>query len=201
MRLKDVLICFLIIAAALVVCGPPIGHGGPRPAAQRAACQSNLKRISRAMLMYAQDNDGRLPGAGNWDSAVVRYLRKDPNATPRLFQCPSDRSAPREPGYPHSGSASYALNRRVGGRRVRDIADPESTVLLFDSSGRGTGMNGGPELLPSPPRHQERNNVAFLDGSVRSVENMPSFAAVPAGGRSPGLRRRQSNGSPSANVK
>src|SRR5688572_32710390 len=62
-----------------------------REAARASSCKSNLKQLSLAMLMYAQDYDDRLPPAQEWLTAAQPYYKR-----PTVGNCPT---APGPGGY------------------------------------------------------------------------------------------------------
>src|SRR5690349_19513520 len=48
---------------------------GSRPGARQARCQSNLKQLASATLMYANDYDDRLPLRRSWAGGTSPYLK------------------------------------------------------------------------------------------------------------------------------
>lgn len=63
--LVELLVVIGIIALLISILLPALGRA--RAAAQNVACQSNLRQLGQATLLYAQENDGRLP----YDRATV----------------------------------------------------------------------------------------------------------------------------------
>jgi prepilin-type N-terminal cleavage/methylation domain-containing protein/prepilin-type processing-associated H-X9-DG protein len=114
-----------ILAAILI---PVVGR--VRDSARGAVCMSNLRQVSLALLVFADENDGRLPTAGGLDegeqpdtdwilwrrsdteiraSAIVPYLGG--SFSPDIYRCPSDENiAEKNPSY----RFSYSLNRALG---------------------------------------------------------------------------------------
>jgi prepilin-type processing-associated H-X9-DG protein len=122
-----------------------------REKARTASCQSNLKQISLAVLMYCQDYDERLPMSHNWTDATYAYVRNQ-----SLHYCPS---APSQYG--------YAYNANLGGREMVKIRAPAELVALFESTaGRANAADGGTSLA-RPGRHSGGDNIGFVDGHVK----------------------------------
>lgn len=122
-----------ILAAILI---PVVGK--VRDSARATLCVSNLRQISMAMLVYADENQGIIPTAGglnegeqpatDWilwrsalnadgtfnarlsESVLVDYLGG--TFSPEIYQCPSDErlAGARTLAYPFS----YTLNRALG---------------------------------------------------------------------------------------
>lgn len=107
-------------------------------------CQTNLRRISGAILMYYADYDDRFPDAGNWQDKVDPYLKN-----PQLFVCPAS----------WLGDASYVYNPVLGGRSLQSIPQPEISPMLWDA---GFPVGAGP--------HIGGWNVALCDGHVKLIQ-------------------------------
>ena len=108
------------------------------------ACMSNMKQLSRAIKMYTEDYDGRLPVFG-MQALVGTYLQ--PGA--EVLRCPSDDT-------PHP--ISYALNRDFAGWILSRIETPERTVLLYEGDDEDLIM-----------RHKDGLNIVCADGQVRWI--------------------------------
>ena len=129
--------------------------GRLRGAATTQACQSNMKQLALAMLMYAQDYDERFPPADRWCAATYPYTRNR-----EIHHCPADDAA-----------FSYAYNYKLSRRMLAEVADPSLTIMLYESEiGKGDAFDW-PQFpgasLPVPGRHEEANNYAYVDGHVR----------------------------------
>jgi len=125
-----------------------------REAAKTATCLSNVKQLSLAVIMYAQDHDDKLPPADTWCDSLRPYVKDA-----RIFVCPNARQL----------KSGYAYNRALSGRPFAEVAEPQRTVLLYESD-LGWNGAGGPETLASPRRHFFVGNVfGFVDGHVKRV--------------------------------
>jgi hypothetical protein len=126
----------------------------PRERARRAVCLSNTKNIALAFQMYLEDSDGLFPPADTWCDALGDYVKHED-----VLRCPEASELP----------CAYALNSRLSGVRISDIADPDAVVAVFESPGGWNGT-GGPEALPAEPRHFEGDNYGLANGGARWVK-------------------------------
>ena len=127
-----------------------------RPRAQATGCQSNLKQLASAMMMYAQDYDERYPVAERWTGVLDPYLRNT-----FIYACPA------RPGL-HWG---YAMTESVSEAPMKVIAAPAQTPLLFDSDQGVPGAADAPSRAAF--RHPGGANVAFADGHVAARGRLP----------------------------
>jgi prepilin-type processing-associated H-X9-DG protein len=147
-----------------------------RENARRASCQSNLKEISLAIFMYAQDHEEKYPpafGTGNpagWADAILPYSKDE-----LLFTCPSDEKRPSGITASNVGYSSYRYNSDLSWLSDSEIDSPWAGVLIAEgtdtdphSNATYSGQFGFQGILPeSPTRHFQGANYAFMDGHVR----------------------------------
>lgn len=175
-ELMVVIAIILLMAAALL----PVYETATK-SAERASCMCNLKALAQAVMVYADDNDGRLVparGAGStrtdlcWDVLLYPYLR-----TALVYRCPSDPFASTASGltcYTHSYGINYDITL-VGGYTgnsmpVSMIEQPAQTILFFDVRGaaRVAGVSiAATGLSRLDARHGGGANFAFVAGNVR----------------------------------
>lgn len=136
-----------------------------REKAREASCLSNVKQLSIATLMYAQDCGERLSLVSNWPERIFPYIRQQ-----NCYRCPSDEST--------SGAAatspwplSYGMNAALDARQLRDVASPAQTPALCEAH----AAQGGPEIAEF--RHNMGANVGFVDGHAKWVyeQTFPSL--------------------------
>lgn len=145
-----------VVAMALAVTMPALAKA--KQMAQRVVCSANMKGLSMAIMVYADDYEGRFPTADQWCDLLMEHA----DVSNRSLQCPISPE----------GSFSYAFNRNLDGLTT-DKVDPD-VVMLFESE-PGRNMTGGPELLktnrhPSSKRSSFGGcNIAFLDGHIEFV--------------------------------
>ena len=112
--------------------------------ARLASCESNVKQIELALIVYAQDHNNKFP-TGDYKAAVMPYTK-----TGALFRCPADGP----------GGESYSLNRNLQGVSLDKLSDPSNTVALYE------GTN---QTLDFRHEHSGGNVavVGFADGRTR----------------------------------
>lgn len=140
-----------------------------REAARIQGCQANAAQLTLGALSYAQDHGDRLPPADTWSDDILPYVEGR-----RVFTCPTARGA----------QPAYAYNRALGEWSLGEIADPQRTVLIFESEAGWNGA-GGPEALVE--RHivgsGKGSVVGFVDGQVERIasEQLPELVWEPGG--------------------
>ena len=154
---KGMAITGIVLPAVLIILLPlPLAILMPtlnrtKKIAQRVVCGTNLKGLSTAMMVYANDYDGEAPTADEWCELLMRYA----DVPPKSFRCPSAAE----------GECHYALNKNF---RKMGIPEPARTVAMFESR-PGWNQAGGPELLTTEYHNGEGCNVAFGDGHTEFV--------------------------------
>lgn len=146
--------------------GPP--RGGfrlPTPAerarAYEAVCRSQLRQLVSMLVMYSQDNGGRLPAGNDWPAAIKPYM-----PPPRdLMRCPAD-------GKPHG----YALNAVVAGK-VLPEGRLGQTLMLFEVPGGNAPRIAAPTEALRRPRHPGGILFAYGDMQVRALRAPPTAPA------------------------
>ena len=126
-----------------------------RNKSRQTQCAANLQQVSRACLLYAEDNKGLLPmiepspAPGAWwfyKEQVKGYLNLKGPSSPeeKIFACPSDRGygETAEPAAPFRQSrkhnyTSYVFNNvnlpgvpSIAGRTVASVREPARTLLV-----------------------------------------------------------------------
>jgi prepilin-type processing-associated H-X9-DG protein len=157
------------ITLMMVFLMPALTH--TKMQARTTVSLTKAKQICLAMMMYSDENDGRLPQVDNWPVVLAPYLR--------------DTKILESPFAPHAGRA-WAMNAYLDGRRLRDIKQPARTVLIFEA-GPGGPPAGDRELLPLRPRGRGGYVIGFLDGHVELVphENLHELIWMPGAQKQP----------------
>jgi len=185
------LLVVMAIIAILAAIMMPIAYTAVESASRRS-CMSNLHQIGLAIMMYAEDWEGRTPpqpwgpGSGPWGEhspcsidggdqvkAVfgIDYFVADvlmPYAGDRrIFVCPSEN---REAYEGHEGCANWtyvycapASNISYGPATSPDCGDPAAVWLAADIQGTAWGGNHTPRAWA----HLFYINVLYLDAHVK----------------------------------
>jgi prepilin-type processing-associated H-X9-DG protein len=134
-------------------------------AAQTAVCESNLKQLALALLIYCGDHNDKTPPAGDWAEAISPYTR-----TWNLYLCPAQFPPPSTTTRPPM--LSYALNAKAAGSKgLNSFANPAGQILFFETASTQPAPLDAGKSLVKPGRHfhggVQGNNYAFLDGHVK----------------------------------
>ncbi len=127
-----------------------VGHVRDISSIQRASVfeRIHLRELAAAAAKFAEDHQGLLPTAQDWDSQMSDYI--------------GDTSIPTSPLFPHGGRA-FAFNEHLSQVALASLPDPSRTVLWFEINPGGP-LSGSIAELPSTPRYKPGYLVAFADG-------------------------------------
>lgn len=114
--------------------------------ARQAQCMTNVKKLSTAMMLYAQDHDEHFPPSGQWSVLLQRYEQEK-------LRCPQADTP-----------ISYSMNKAMSKTFVGALEAPADTVLLFESD----VLQGGADALVSA-RHSGGSTIGFADGHSKWV--------------------------------
>lgn len=118
--------------------------------AQRHVCHSRLEELAGAALKHAAANNGRFTlKADHLKPALLPYLESE-----EAFTCTANTTS----------SYSYSFNRHLEGKRLKSIKRPSKVVMFYEGSGQKLSYRHIDSETNQPVA-----NVAFADGSVRSV--------------------------------
>ncbi|HSI72759.1 MAG TPA: hypothetical protein VK934_06240, partial [Fimbriimonas sp.] len=136
--------CFLSILA-------PVFYSA-RYAGYQTTDHFNLKHLGQAHLLYATENQDRLPPGPVWRTATSPYVIEE------VTSCPRART-----------KSSYAMNQACSALSLNDIVNA-NTVLLFEIDSNLPNPVGGANDVT--PRHEHRPAFYCLDGHV--IRNRPT---------------------------
>ena len=174
--LIELLVVIATIAILAAILFPVFARA--REKARQASCLSNIKQLSLATLMYAQDYDETLPVAigGTPDGSLLWTTLEllEPYVRNRqLRRCPSDATGAVDLSGYGLDRYSYGWNKEAFAYRlpmpgpppgpIRSLAGipyPADTTAFFD------GLIAMMEVRTAH-RHNEGANVGFLDGHAK----------------------------------
>lgn len=195
LTLPDLLLVLAACSVLAAVIVPAVLRGRART--RMTQCMANLQQISRAVMLYANDHDGRLPAMasapipGAWwhyREQVKGYLGLRGPASPQetVFGCPSDR------GYGDGAEApvpfrrsrkhlftSYVFNGvnhlpglpNVAGRELSSLKEPEKTLLVLEWTAHAplSWHRSRTGRANTPFYNNAESVVAFADGRVALI--------------------------------
>jgi prepilin-type N-terminal cleavage/methylation domain-containing protein/prepilin-type processing-associated H-X9-DG protein len=141
--LIELLVVIAIIAILAAILFPVFAQA--REAARKASCQSNLKQLGSAMLMYKQDYDERFPfggwlpngnGTWEWQNTIAPYIKNR-----GVYRCPSSSELDENPANPtewhwNRNPVSYMYNNFLGQDRNpaadSSVVAPADCIMLSD---------------------------------------------------------------------
>jgi len=179
--LIELLVVIAIIAILAAILFPVFSRA--REKARQASCQSNLKQLSLAFTMYADDHDEALPGAGydspnpnhpygHWiyanafgvwhveGGAIYPYVRNT-----GVYNCPSRKHPIATTPQSYAG-CTYEANYELRFASLGVVEDVSGTALLTEGNcddGRGNATDGAEGWRT----HNGGSSVAFVDGHVK----------------------------------
>jgi prepilin-type N-terminal cleavage/methylation domain-containing protein/prepilin-type processing-associated H-X9-DG protein len=190
--LIELLVVIAIIAVLAGLLLPVLARAKAK--SRDLACINNLKQWALATLLYADDNDGRLPREGNATGSETQPGRAWYVDLPRTMNVPAYHELPFRtnhsrsieksvwlcPVNPSKGSESgknlwhYALNANVNGTgagnievRLSQIQAPVRTVWLLDTGKQNPSLEpvlGDRNKLFRDLHNKKGQNFSFLDG-------------------------------------
>jgi len=212
--LIELLVVIAIIAILAAILFPVFAQA--RESARKASCQSNLKQIGTAWMMYAQDYDERslintwnnnLPGGANGEKRRIFGQQIQPYAKNYgILLCPSDPAPwahtdqevpPGSPPIPVRGS--YAL-QSWGEWTMAELQAPADYYLAWDTSRDGIFGNNawiGEETRTGSfrwaarnvfaARHQDQINMLYADQHVKTTRCAQVFPCSNKGFQTSGI--------------
>lgn len=146
-----VLVSLVITSILAAILFPVFARG--REQARSSVCQTNIRQLCQAALLYADDYNGKYPPAANWCDATRGFVKQS--------DVYKDPSAPDRP-------CGYGFSSALGGISEADVTAPADTVLIFESD-LGWNANGGREAMITRSRHYGGFNIGYADSHVKEL--------------------------------
>lgn len=189
------LMMVLAVLSILAAVGTPLIVKS-RAKSKLSQCIANLQQVNRAVQLYAEESQGRLPALasspppGRWwhyKEQVKGYagLTGASSARDKVFACPSDRgySEAGEPPQPFWQAkkydyTSYVFNSvnlpgvpNVGGWTVASIKEPARTLSVMEWTAHAplSWHNSRTGKANSPFYNDAESVVGFVDGHVSFI--------------------------------
>lgn len=152
---------------------------------KRALCETNLKHLGLAMLMYMQDYDDKLPPSAKWCDALGIYtsvsvvngrrvVSKEKNEP--VLHCPAAGAE----------KYGYAMNKNLGNLQLARLTSPAETVLLYETMKLERNASGTGDNVAF--RHDDVAVYLFVDGHIKwfGQDEKPKFD-VPTAKKTSGI--------------
>ncbi|MBI3922236.1 MAG: DUF1559 domain-containing protein [Armatimonadetes bacterium] len=186
--LIELLIVIAIITILAAILFPVFARA--REKARQTVCLSNVKQVTLAVLMYAEDYEDTLPrvclralGPSSWESwaDVVQPYAKNAH----VFRCPSDSRGGLVLSYGWnvgswywpkvSGMGCGYLHPELPTIGLGDVAEPTMTVMIAELNPQWVPFqiyepyfyDAAQQIIPISSRHNEGSNYAFVDGHAK----------------------------------
>ncbi len=162
--LIELLVVIAIIAILAAILFPVFSRA--REQARKASCQSNLKQLGLASLMYSQDYDERiLPYSVSLPPTVYWPTLLDPYVKSRMsWFCPS---YPRSVSSPSASASTYGVNYDVMGFPIAKFTRTSEVLFMSDTEGAYVG---------SPSKNAGCNG--FTEGFLRVYDPVGQATAA-----------------------
>ena len=186
----DFLVVLAVLAILVAVVAPMLSRNSAQSG--KAQCINNVRQVTRAVLMYADEHKGTLPLMGPdsmkdtwwWYKEMVKGYAGIHGASSRrdkVFACPDDR------GYDENGPfclsakfdfQSYVFNGvnlpglpNIAGRQVGSVASPSQTLLLMEFTAHGPySWHDSKTGEKNHPFYNDAESVVgFVDGQVKYI--------------------------------
>lgn len=192
--LTDLLVILAVVSGLAAITIPILVRS--RAKSKQTVCLGNLQKVSRAVLLFAEDNKDTLPlvdpspapGGWWWYKEQVKSfagLTGPSSAEDKVFACPSDRGygeeAKLQPFWRSQkhNYTSYVFNGvnlpgmpNIAGRTVGSIRDPVKTLLVMEWTAHAplSWHKSRTGKKNAPFYNDAESVVGFVDGHVGLVK-------------------------------
>lgn len=161
---KTPMILAIVAVCLLCVCGGGglavwfFGKQAIDRSMELVACMANFEAVQTAIMEYANDHEGTLPKAETWQDDVRSYLVFS-SEFEEMKDSPFEFKVITKDGewccqISDAKKTGMCFNEELSGKKLADIEDMRSTVLVFetDSVGRNQHAKYTPQPHESSPK-------------------------------------------------
>jgi prepilin-type processing-associated H-X9-DG protein len=143
----------VIVPLLLAILMPALAKA--KVVAQRTVCATNLKGLSMAMYVYANDYDDQYPTQDQWCDLLIQ----EADVSPVSFHCPETPE----------GIFGYAINKNL--YKIKLGQGSVQMVAIFEADLGRNGFGGIDDVVLRHDQHQGTGcNIAFADGHIEFVD-------------------------------
>lgn len=183
-----VVLCVLAFLAYLTFHHPKTARriGAPRNRVLQINCVNNLKQISLAARIWANDHDNKYPMEIAATNNAMRELMADGNttflwlsmsnelSTPRILHCPADTKDRTATSFGKDFSddnVSYFFNLDTDVSNPQTVSFGDDNLIVGGEAVRPGVLKLGAnaDMEWTPERHRGGGNIALGDGSVQET--------------------------------
>lgn len=175
------LIIFAILGVILVCCGAPLGfvgffgYKGFQQAMTMGGCNINASRLAKAIDSYAIANNGKLPKADQWQTALAKYLppidKSDEGAPIKFWKADGEWSC-EEDGI----KTGFVFNSDYSEKDIKSIKGEGPLVAVFETKNFGFNKSAP---YKAPPFDESPKVM----GGIGGIKERRGWYVVTVGGK------------------
>jgi hypothetical protein len=150
---NPVLVLFAVLGVIFICCGGPLaflgyfGYKGFQGAMSMGGCAINAERLAEATKAYAAANNGKLPKADEWQTALGKYLpaesKRGDEAPFKFWKADGEWSCEED-----GKKSGFVFNTDLSEKKISDLKPGEASIAIFES--RQFGFNKSMKYAVQP---------------------------------------------------